>query len=174
MTTCHISTRYKYIAESHPNSTSHNLTPFITLQTTILGLTYQQPYKMAPKIVLLSIVAMLGVAVAAPVQSTIARLPRTEAPSKNLANILPGSITKLVSEILDKLPVDASVNVPVLQKKRDPAVDVDLGGLGLSLKPREADPAVNVDLGALGLSLKPREADPAVNVDLGALGLSLK
>ncbi|KAF4453784.1 hypothetical protein F53441_3610 [Fusarium austroafricanum] len=65
-----------------------------------------------------------------------------------------GPAGKLVTGAIHKLPVDVKVDAPVIPEKREaaPAVEVDLGGGGLSVK-REAAPAVEVDLGGGGLSV---------------------
>ncbi|KAM0545402.1 hypothetical protein ACHAPJ_011307 [Fusarium lateritium] len=125
----------------------------------------------------LYLIAALSIgACAAPVKPTLPTLPKLlySRADKGLdAGEDLGPAGKIVAEVVDKLPVDAKVDAPVIPNKREaaPAVEVDLGGGGLSVK-REAEPAVEVDLGGGGLSVK-REAAPAVEVDLGGGGLSV-
>jgi hypothetical protein len=116
------------------------------------------------------IAAALGLAAAAPIDYIRPKLPRNGGSDGGL-NIDVADFPlagQAVSDLVDALPVDLSLDAPVLPGKRDPAVNVDLEGLGLSLK---RDPAVDVDLEGLGLALK---RDPAVDVDLEGLGLALK
>jgi hypothetical protein len=92
-----------------------------------------------------------------------------------------GKLGELLGGVVDSLPVDASVDAPVLPK-REPGVDVDLGGANLLVKKREAnahaEPSVDVDLGGANLLVKKREAnahaEPSVNIDLGGANLTVK
>jgi hypothetical protein len=43
-------------------------------------------------------------------------------------------VTNLASGIIDKLPIDVSIPLPVLLDKRNLAISVDLGGAGLSAR----------------------------------------
>jgi hypothetical protein len=88
------------------------------------------------------IAAALGFAAAAPIDYIRPKLPRNGGSDGGL-NIDVADVPlagQAVSDLVDTLPVDLSLDTPVLRGKRDPAVDVDLEGVGLSLK---RDPAVN-------------------------------
>jgi hypothetical protein len=87
-----------------------------------------------------------------------------------------GKLGELLGSVVDSLPVDASVDAPVLPEKRDPGnVDVDLGGASFPIKKRVADaqpgPGVNVDLGGANISSKKRGDGSGLSVEqLGQLG----
>jgi sorbitol-specific phosphotransferase system component IIA len=85
-----------------------------------------------------------------------------------------GKLGELLGGVVDSLPVDASVDAPVLPK-REPGVDVDLGGASLSLKKREAnahaEPSVDFDFGGANLTVKKRGDGSGLSVEqLGQLG----
>ena len=96
--------------------------------------------------------AVLGFATAAPVDDIRPILPRQN---------------------VDVATGPVPVNAPIVPNKRDPrSLDVDLGGVGVSLK-RDLLDSLDIDLGGAGESLK-RDLLDSLDVDLGGVGESLK
>jgi hypothetical protein len=105
------------------------------------------------------ITAALSLATAAPIHQTRPILPRHDGSEGGLdidvADV--PLVGEAVSSLVDALPVDVSLDAPVLPDKRDPGVNIDLGGAGISVKRDldvKRDPGVNIDLGGAGISVK--------------------
>jgi hypothetical protein len=74
----------------------------------------------------------------------------------NILDILPSGLTDTLSGVVDKLPVGVLVPAPVLPEKRKAAIEVSLGGAGVSLRDvttAERAAMIAVDLESTGINI---------------------
>jgi hypothetical protein len=122
------------------------------------------------KTVTLLFAAIVPTILAAPY--VIEAIPRRSGGS-NIVDILPEGITDIASQTVDALPVDASVSLPIIpakretQMKRNPDLDVDMGGLDVQMK---RNPDLDVDMGGLDVQMK---RSPDLDVDMGGLDVQM-
>jgi hypothetical protein len=99
---------------------------------------------------------LFGIVAVTPLRHTLPRIPRTEDGSNNILDVLTKGLTGPVSRIVNALPVDVSVDAPILPEKREAAINVNVGGASINIKQepnKKQNTIININLRGISINI---------------------